>query len=132
MKVIFIKNVFLPFLANTDPPSYKSNPFYFSKIILFFLIYFSIRKAWFKVHFGHIIAIMQKSRTFFDIKNWLKRGLANLLMIILVFGSNFLPETFLISWIFQVYRIEWLKNIKVIRKKKSETRTPEVIEAQIY
>ena len=45
MKVIFIKNVFLPFLANTDPPSYKSNPFYFSKIILFFFNIFFDQKG---------------------------------------------------------------------------------------
>ena len=46
---------FWPFFANTDPPSYKDNPFYFSKMIFF------NQKDLIKIHVGHIMAIMYKS-----------------------------------------------------------------------
>ena len=81
MKVIFIKKGFLIIFANTDPPSYKGEPFYFSKRIMFFGRYFSIRKSWVEIHFDHIIAITQKSGS----SKIDKKGLSDILMIIRVF-----------------------------------------------
>ena len=67
--------------------------------------------------FGHIIAIMQQSRSILTSKiNW-KRFLRSNddYLSFRFFGINFIPETFLISRIFQVYRIKFDKDTKVFR-----------------
>ena len=71
MKIIFFEKWgFWPFFANTDRPSYKGIPFYFSKMILFLRKIFSDQKELIKNSFW---AHKSKIKVSFDTKNWLKK-----------------------------------------------------------
>ena len=60
-------------------------PILISKNIAYWKI-FLVKKTWVKIHFGHIIAIMQKQGLLWHQK-LIGKGLFDLLMIIWVFGS---------------------------------------------
>ena len=63
MKVIFMKNEFFFDHFSRILTVIQKEPILFFKNDIFFERYFSIRKTCFKIHYGHIIALMQKSRS---------------------------------------------------------------------
>ena len=141
MKIIFLKNeVFDHFSQILTDRHTKASHFIFQKWYCFWERYFQTRKSWLKIHFGHIRA---KSKSLLTPKIDWKKSLRTTdgYLSFRLFAANFLPKTFLISWIFQVYRIKYQKDIKSFSKfffvlatyfGVAITRTPWEIKVQIY